>query len=266
MNVYEPNFAGEILLITSCIVPQSSYTRLSDPQKRLFLLESALIHWLEIFDARHITVCDSSNFDWSRFIESDKRYKNIEFLSFQGDRSKVETRGIGFGEGELISFALRMSKRLRSASRMSKVTSRLFVENYNQLRVQGSGDKLICNIGFGGIENFLAGEIMYMDTRFFSVDISFYRRNFLDAYLSVNDSMGLPIESVFARQICSRNLILDVDVFKDYPIIRGVSGSSAHVYNESSFEILVARVRHAVKRLVFVATRMAKAFRKHFEV
>lgn len=209
-----------LLIITSCITPpQQNYLKLSDPDKRLEYtvigLKKILYH--NIFDK--VVICDSSSFDFrGTEVESILKENDVtfEFLCFHGDFSKVEEKGKGYGEGQIMQHVIENSRLLKSECYFFKITGRLYVENLNQIV-----NKIKCNENYFNIVTLKY--LKALDSRFYRISVADYKRSLYDACDYVDDKKGKWYETVFRDRLKLHDI--KFSQFPVFPIIKGVSGT-----------------------------------------
>ncbi|HGC5044181.1 TPA: hypothetical protein ACIYP2_005853, partial [Escherichia coli] len=121
------------VLVTSCISPNAPLTNLSDENSRLLHTLKAIRELSKNADS--IVICDGSDYDLTKDIHNDKQILNkdsIEIIHFKNDTESVKSYGKGYGEGEIIEYALMNSRYLSNAESFAKITSKLYVDNYKQ--------------------------------------------------------------------------------------------------------------------------------------
>lgn len=235
---------SDILLLTSAIDCNKDcpYLSLKDHKERLFQTLCCLIEWAQLPHISHIILCDNTNIDYDfRPIEEYLKKHGIifELLTFQGDFSKVQKYGKGYGEGEIIKYALANSKYLREDdASFYKVTSRLFVNNFSIIQKHLTDvpnafppSKEKCYIYLAKkIKRKLFGQTKHcksIQTQFYKCNVSFYKQYLLHAFEDVRDHEGLYMEHVFFGALCRKNVF----ILKPLPIYTGVSGTSGKIYS-----------------------------------
>lgn len=221
-----------VLLITGCInpIPNQPYLVLTDPTVRYNQYIQSIQFYLEESSFSKIVFCDNSNTHYC--VESQlremavERGKLFEWISFQGDNTKIETQGKGYGEGELIDYALQHSELLQNCKVFAKVTGRLIIRNVNTILAG------ICQKKNKG--NYFNRDIYRpygLDTRFFFVNKTFYISHLKDQYHSVSiEKQNCAIEDLFFRAIQKR----DYKSLPFYPRFEGTSGGNGRDYGQES--------------------------------
>lgn len=191
--------------------------------------------------------CDNSGFDTSEMNDLVTLAKEkgclIELLSFKGNTEETVRHGKGYGESEIVSYALSNSRLIREDNDQYyiKMTGRLFVDNIASIitKIQKSiiksridqasaRDTVFINATDDGKGAIVA------DTRIYSMSIDTYKKYWANAGEQVDDSKGDYLERVFINTIRqnglkSRNL-------PEFPRITGVSGSNGYQYSYNEFK------------------------------
>jgi hypothetical protein len=252
------------LLITSCVRISAPYTKLTDTNQRIQLTLYAIRKWIEICPDLKIIICDGSGVDFSNKIYKCFPEKKFEFLTFKNNARLVLKYGKGYGEGEIINYALKHSKNLKVAKCFAKCTSKLFVVNFLAALNKWNGSYLFeCNfLGISffknifGIKPISKIKFLSVNTRFFIVNKQLYLSNFSRAYLKVRDREGIYIENIFKEIILRkkiRNFMLN------FPLkVEGMSGTSDKFYKKISLFSYFKKILH---RLII---KKNQSFRHYF--
>lgn len=228
------------LLITGAIdisnfsVPFVKITNLHERlQQYSDSLEYAINHYLEI---DYIVFCENTNYqyDYSQLQEKAKQKgKILEILTFKGDYEKIQKKGKGFGEGEIIKYALENSSILAQSDCFYKLTGRLIIPNMDAI-IRSTKSK----------EAFIFPPLTkrkfehYVITLFYKVSTSFYKENLLNAYSDVNDFQDRYLEHVFYEKLSK----IPLKSFKTHPKWIGFSASAGVLYTSSRKENLVNNI------------------------
>ena len=235
------------LLITSCIHPVKQLVKLTDPDLRLRYTIEGLEHWLAIDPKLKIVLCDGSNYDFKPILREKFPGKKIEFLRFQNSISHVNEQGKGYGEGEIIKYALSHSHYLANSAAFVKCTGKLWVLNYKNCLHQWNGI-FAANAEFSNVLNLRPTNIKYIDTRFYLVNKEFFIANLLDEHFVSSFEKDSSIENLFLRKINSLNL--KKYIFSTAPVIEGVGGGSG-TYYKNNFR---RRLKSILKRFLLKKT------------
>lgn len=228
------------VLLTATIKPQENIPFLSLKNEKIRLnqyLES-IVFWLSRREVNNIIFCDNSNFDFNfdNLIKlSNDKGKKIEFLKFEGSK-KSTIYGKGYGEGEIIKYAIKNSKLLQNESFFYKVTGRLIVKNFDFFSFL---NKKNSNVFFLSSKN-------SVDTRFFKVDKSFYIDYLIDEYKKVNDKEGYYLEHVFYEKLSNYKGLLSKSPIMPYII--GISGSTGAKYKNNIIKHFCRNIKLIIGR------------------
>ena len=222
-----------VIIVTGTIAPdakvgqlqiRSSEERLSQYKKALYELISSGAHARVVF-------CDNSSFGTDGFTELTELAKDrgveFEVLSFCGDADAVIKHGKGYGEGEILDYALDNSKLAEGESFFIKVTGRLVVDNIADIV-----DHLVTDRIYFNIPNIHRRD-MY-DTRLYAMPVGVYRDVFSKSAKRVDDSAGYYLEHAFTDAAFDGGM--KVYNFPRYPRIRGVSGSGGIRYEYTEWK------------------------------
>ncbi len=227
-----------ILLITGAI-DISSYqipaTRIIDLQERLqqylYSIEYAIDHYHKV---GHIVFCENTNYkyDYSFLQEKARRQKKVlEVLTFSGDYENIQNKGKGYGEGEIIKYALANSKQLQKSQFFYKLTGRVIITNMDRVvKSTYCANAFIFPPDFTQMDE----NNDVVETIFYKVDTLFFKQQLIDAYLEVNDRQNRYLEHVFFDKIKH----LPINSFRVYPIMVGYSASTGGVYTKSKIILL----------------------------
>jgi hypothetical protein len=236
------------LLLTSSATPMDLSGRLNDPALRIKYTLESVGEWLLREPKLRIVICDGSGFDFSDLMKNAFPEANIECLSFINDSTQIGIHGKGFGEGEIIRYAINHSKLLQESEEFMKCTAKLWVANIQQCLSQWSG-KFLCNAYFANVFSFKKTKIKFIDTRFYIIRKDIYLQYFLDAHSNLGNISKKSIEDVFL------NVILENDMrgilFSTPSIICGVGGGSGKHYKQGVVRIIKDKIRTRIARSSF---------------
>ena len=219
------------VLLTSSIVPQDLNVRLKDPEVRLQHAIESISFWLSLRPTPPIVLCDGSGFNFKSIISSTFPDSDIECLSFENDVESVKKYGRGFGEGEIVRYAIANSQKIRDSKCFTKCTSKLWVDNYYDLCSQWNGTLLLQGVFKNSINPFKKCVISYIDTRFYIISVDAYKSFFESAHLSIDKPSKFGLEDVFLERV----LLYDIQeaLTTVVPTICGVGGAIAKYYRNS---------------------------------
>jgi hypothetical protein len=236
------------LVIPSTVHVSAPYTFLTDPLEREKQYLDSISFFIRETPLLKIIVCDNSGFQYpaSLYELARAHTKEIELLSFQGNKELVTNYGKGYGEGEIMQFVLSNSSLIKTADGFLKVTGRLKLLNAEKLLKK-------CNEQ----ENYFmpvsllrprfmvpAAARHCVDTRVYYTTREFFSNVLLNAHLEVRDKNTFFLEHAYYRAIAASGI--KVKCFPVAPEISGMSGSNGFMMKE----------RGAVKKMFI---RMAAA-------
>lgn len=215
-----------VLLLTATILPQDKkYTSLQNAKQRLRQYRDSLRYYIVDTNIRKIVFCDNSGVDFSKeefFLLADQYNKELEIIQFIGNNSKIAKYGKGYGEGEIIEYALHHSKLLRRADYFIKVTGRLKIRNINLIRGKLDMSKAYFSK--------MVKKLEMVDTVMFCIPKEMYMKWFQNAYKRVNDKDGKYMEWVFNKIIYGKKI--KIFNLPYYPVIEGISGTTGKEYQK----------------------------------
>lgn len=210
------------VLITSSVRVSAPFTKLTDERERVFYTLEAIERWLAISPGLRIVLCDGSNFDFVPFTSQKFPGASIECLRFENSSGLIRQYGKGYGEGEIVRYALANSACLADADFFAKCTAKFWVDNFAQC-LAGWNGTFRCTANFLNFEDPQQLEFVSANTDFYLVGTSYYLDHFLLAYLDVRDRDEHYLEHCFRDVIVTRRLA--GVLFDVYPLVFGVSGS-----------------------------------------
>jgi hypothetical protein len=159
------------LLVTSAVRPSDPTVVLSNHDQRIRYTLDALSEWLRMHPTLQIVICDGSGYDFSPVLVQMFPNHRIEALHFQNSSALVRQLGKGYGEGEIVKYALQHSNLLASSTFFAKCTSKLWVNNFDACVRHWNGTMLFQ----AKISNVLKNSPLvfrHIDTRFYLIDRS----------------------------------------------------------------------------------------------
>jgi len=243
------------ILLTSCVIVSDHSASLKDENSRIRLTLESIEKWLAISPDLRLVICDGSDFDFSRTVLEKFPRANIECLFFENNKQLVGLYGKGYGEGEIVEYALSNSAYLKESDFFAKCTARLWVENFFEC-LQGWNGTFLCKGYFSNVFSFKRTQFSYVDTRFYLVDKSFYLKNLASTYLNVGGERGLSLEHCF-RDVILKEKFQKI-MFKVPPVICGVGGGSGTYYKNN----LKRRIKESIRLRI---VRRSKSFNFLFE-
>lgn len=243
------------ILLTSSVIAMDSSVLLRDQNLRIFHTLESIKKWVAIAPDCKFIICDGSGFDFSPLMQEKFPNLQIECLAFLNNAELIARRGKGFGEGEIIRYALEHSNYLRQSSWFAKCTAKLWVDNFEKCIVQWNG-RFLCKAFFANVFSIKKTSLEYIDTRFYLADISFYKKYFSRVHLNLEMRNSDSIENKFLDVV--REAKLKNILFRNPPIISGVGGGSGKYYNTS----IIRRAKEDVRTLItFMNPRFQDLFK-----
>jgi hypothetical protein len=216
------------VLLTSCVIASDPSVSLKDKVSRVKFTIESIEKWLAQSPGLRLVICDGSNFDFSGIVHEKFPEANVECIFFENNKELVGLYGKGYGEGEIVKYALLNSVYLRSSDFFVKCTAKLWVENFFDCLNDWNGT-FVCKGYFSNVFSlFKNTEFSYIDTRFYIVSKLFYLENLASTYLHVDSANGYSLEHCFRDVILNgkfEKILLNVP-----PVICGVGGGSGTYY------------------------------------
>lgn len=252
-----PSELPPIILSSSVNVMDHSVV-LKDPGERLkFTLES-IDHWLKLSPKIRLVICDGSNYDFTDVLKNhhplEMASPRIECLHFMNDASLVSTYGKGYGEGEIIRYALENSVMLKNEESFCKCTGKLWVKNFFDCLSEWNG-RFLCQAYFSHVFSFKKTQWAYVDTRFYIANKALYEQYFSRVHLQVSGKHHLSIEDIFKKTLIDHQLT--GSLFRCHPLVTGVGGASGKYYKDNF-------VRRNKDRLRLKIVQVHRQFRTWF--
>jgi hypothetical protein len=253
-TIYDKRLDDLVLVITSAIHVNAPFTQLIDSILRESLLIDSIVEWTNEFPNLSIVICDGSGFDFKtnpRFLALAKN-NHIEFLTFTNNIHLVKERGKGFGEGEIIKYAIENSQLIRNADYIAKITGRLFVKNASYYLKNHKKQDFWCHLNFRYKALFFPISCNSIDTRFYIIKKNIYLKYFYNTYTHVNDEGLIYLENVFYEAFFTAlQLGYKVDFLCNFNVV-GRSGTSNLNYLTPSF--IRAILFYIRKKIINIAT------------
>lgn len=235
------------VLLTSSVVAHDSGVALKDTDERIRLALESVEQWLRIEPTLNLVLCDGSSFDFSSIVAERFPSSNIECLYFENNQELVKKHGRGYGEGEIVRYAVENSKSIIMASCFAKCTSKLWVENYKKCLDEWNGNLLFKGVFENVFSAFKKTRLSYIDTRFYIFSTNIYKNYFQDAHKQVNSSLGYGLEDCFF-DVFVKNKIFN-SLLKTPPVICGVGGGIGFYYKNSIKRKLKEKLRLKLVRM-----------------
>lgn len=234
------------LLLTSSVVAHDIAVRLRDTNARLHHALESIGQWLRIDPSLQIVLCDGSNFNLATEVSRRFPTAKIECLAFENNQALVKELGRGWGEGEIVKYALRHSQLIQTAGCFAKCTSKLWVENYKECMRHWNGQLLLSGVFLNTLSPFTKTIFKQIDTRFYVADVKIYEKYFLDAHISMDSRAGHGLEDSFfdiLKQHEFSKCLIPIP-----PVIQGVGGGTGKYYSSLTSRQLKEKLRLSIVR------------------
>jgi hypothetical protein len=234
------------ILLTSCIFVTDKEVALLDPEVRIKHALESIAHWLIISPKSKLVLCDGSAFDFSDLVKQQFLGAQIECLSFRNDEAQVAKYGRGYGEAEIVSYAIEHSSIIAAAGAFAKCSSKLWVNNFIECEREWNGE-FGCKAVFHNIFSLKPSQIAYIDTRFYMSSVAAYQRYFSTAHHGLDAANGISLEECFLAAAVKHQL--QHFLIKVSPVISGVGGGIGRYYKHSMRRLLKENIGlHLIKR------------------
>lgn len=219
------------VLLTSSVIAHDRSVSLSKPEERLHFSMQSIAKWLAIDPQLPLVLCDGSNFDFTPVVAERFPGAHVEYLKFENNQELVRRLGRGYGEGEIVRFALEHSQRIRKAGCFTKCTSKLWVDNYLECARGWNGKQLFKGVFSNVFSINRPVHFDYLDTRFYMISTEEYREYYSDAHLHIDIQNGENLEESFLKIFLKENIT--ESLFSVAPVIQGVGGGIGFSYDNS---------------------------------
>lgn len=235
------------VLLTSSVVAHDTRVRLKDTDERIRLAMESVGEWLKIEPRQPLVLCDGSSFDFSQRVRAEFPQARIECLPFENNQDLVRQHGRGYGEGEIVRYAIHHSRFIAEADCFAKCSSKLWVQNFPACARAWQGGLLLQGIFLDALKPWRQPTLFYIDTRFYIASRPLYRQYFEDAHLRIDKKKQHGLENVFL------NIFLEAGLRHAFtpvtPVICGVGGAIGKYYKNSlrrrlKEDLRLLRVRH----------------------
>ena len=234
------------VLVTSSVVAHDASVRLRDTDERLRLAMESVAEWLKIEPRQPLVLCDGSSFNFTNSVQKAFPKARIECLPFENPQELVRQFGRGYGEGEIVRYALHHSHFISEANCFAKCSSKLWVKNFHECMHWWNGDFLCKGVFLEAFSTIRKTKFHHIDTRFYVASKSFYELHLMDAHQKINIEAGYGLEECFHQVLMQsgiRGVLIPVP-----PLIEGVGGGTAKYYRNSTRRVLKERLRIALVR------------------
>jgi hypothetical protein len=226
-----------IIVLSATIDPSvgNVHVVLSDKLERLNQYLENIRNLILKSDFNRIVFCENSHYqhDYSDLALLAKQHgKELEILSFMGSNDIIKIKGKGYGEGEILNYAVNNSTYLRdNNTSFYKLTGRIYVDNVNRILANSTHDNVFIRWDIKKNE---------VDTRFFKAQVGFYKENLYHLLDSFDHSPGMSIEEVYFNVLKGNPNIYP---FTSYPVIRGMCATLGRPYDLGLFKSVYRKLQ-----------------------
>lgn len=237
------------VLLTSSVVAHDMSVRLKDTDERARLALESVAEWLKMEPTQSLVLCDGSGFDFSDAVQQQFPGARIECLHFENDQEMIHRFSRGYGEGEIVRYAVRHSRFIAEAGCFAKCTSKLWVENFCQCAGEWNGRFVGKGILMNAFTPLRKTEFAYIDTRFYIASVGFYRQHFEEAHKRI----GMRAGKAFSLEDSFHEIALEQKLqgilLRRSPVICGVGGGTGVYYRNTPLRRLKEDLRLQLARL-----------------
>jgi len=225
------------LVITSSVYVNTRYTALLDAGERERQYFDSLEFYIRETPFQRIIVCDNSGYAYpqSMLRLAAEYHKQLELLSFTGDKTAMQRHGKGYGEGEIMQFVLAHSRLLEQVEGFLKVTGRLKLINTEKLLRKASHWQNyfmpVSLIRPRWLVPPAARPCVEIRVYYTTKDV--FKNVLLDAYKKVSDDTTYFLEHAYHDALAASAVKLQC--FPLAPEITGTSGSNGWTFRERPF-------------------------------
>jgi hypothetical protein len=217
--------------LTSSVVAHDASVRLRDAVERLRLAMESVAEWLKIEPRQPLVLCDGSSFNFTNSVHKAFPKAHIECLPFENPQELVRQFGRGYGEGEIVRYALHHSHFIAEAGCFAKCSSKLWVQNFLACARAWQGELLLQGIFLDALKPWRDPILSYIDTRFYIASRALYQQYFEDAHLRIDNNQHVGLENAFKDIFLEAKLRHALTPVA--PVILGVGGAIGKYYKNS---------------------------------
>ncbi|MFN4360472.1 MAG: hypothetical protein ACK4F4_07070 [Hylemonella sp.] len=229
------------VLLTSSVVVHDTGVALRDTDERLRLTLESVGEWLRVDPELQLVICDGSGFDFSESVRQRYPSAKVECLFFQNDPEAVRLLGRGYGEGEIVRYAIEHSHLIAQAGCFAKCTAKLWVENYRDCLAEWDGRLCLKGVFLDAFSLFRPTTLAYIDTRFYIAEVRMYRELLLEAHSRVDKDQNYGLEEAFRDAVFATGLT--GVLWRTPPVIEGVGGGIGVSYRNPFKRIIKEKLR-----------------------
>lgn len=177
-----------VILLTSTVKPfiiSKWYNATCEQRKKEYI--TAILFYLKKFHYP-VVIVDNSNYDFNQDIANNSKFEALHYIA-----SDHATLGKGYGECEILKYAVNNSRFLKDADQIIKITGRLVIQNLQNLLSHANNmSSVYCD---SDIHFSFPRSYLFFCPPKFLIDEIFPRHNMM------NDSEGVYFERVLGMAI-----------------------------------------------------------------
>jgi len=226
---------SSIVLITTANNPPENipFLEMTNIATRFITAKASVFFWAAN-GINEIVIADATGsylLDNNEVILLNQMGVNVEQISYKQNNDLIKIKGKGYGEGELINFAINNSVLLKKQKSFFKCTGKVYCRNFDAITEMINQNKLDSifwrHLGEGDSIQ------LWADMRFFYTTHDFFEDNLLPAYLKSDDSKAS------IEHFCYEVLNTKLKSAKGLrPQLSGFAGGSGKRYFDSSLGAL----------------------------
>jgi hypothetical protein len=228
------------LLITGTIVPNSNFVVHINVEQRRQEYFDGLVFYSSQFPNDDLYFLENSTYDFNSDEEFQKLFKDKNIALIKFPISDKFSEGKGYQEFEMLDNCI--EKLSSQYEKFIKITGRYKVLNLKEIT------DVKC-------ENMLADshkKHLVTQTNVFYVTSKFYNSYLKGLYLNVNDSKGRYIEHEVYNKLVSENVLNNVNLFMENPIITGFSGSYGGTLSRNKYKMKLRNLERKILALLAI--------------
>ncbi|WP_129594598.1 hypothetical protein [Seramator thermalis] len=220
-----------VLLITGSIDINKNipHIKLTDTTERLQQYIDSIEYAIKKYHSiQKIVFAENTNYlyNYTKLKELSKIYdKELEIISFQGNQTKTSIHGKGYGEIEIINYALKHSELINTSDIFIKLTGRIKVSNFDFVILSSYENNSFYYVS--------RANPPYIETIIYKIEKNLFINHFSEIGTEVSDKDGFYLEHAFLKKIESLKEHYNFGSFRVYRFLRGISGSTGNKYNSS---------------------------------
>lgn len=215
-----------VILLTACVNPNGmSFTKLQNVDIRQEQYIKAISYYLE-YTKYNIVCVENTGINFNSYFDQHKHKNRLECLTYIGNNYS-KGLGKGYGEAQIIKYAIAHSKYINKNTYLVKITGRLIIKNINTVinpLLLRLSNKIIQFDFFS--KHFINSTCFICPSQWILETIQTYGK-------LLNDTNGYYFEHMLYDSILKSTNIILYPILP--PIIIGVSGTNNTPYNNASF-------------------------------